>query len=128
LAYDEAVRYHRDSVNIDGVSELYQSTVPPAYMTELSIQQLSEAAMQSHRAGDAAKAEALCNQALSRQPECGDALHLLGLISSERGQQENARDLLERAIEPISASSSKPSAVPTKLPGLIDWRWKSDPI
>jgi protein O-GlcNAc transferase len=68
-------------------------------MTELSIQQLSEAAMQSHRAGDAAKAEALCNQALSRQPECGDALHLLGLISSERGQQENARDLLERAIE-----------------------------
>jgi protein O-GlcNAc transferase len=74
-------------------------------MTEPSVQQLTDAAIQSHRAGDAARAETLCNQALSRQPEYADALHLLGLISSERGEQENARELLERAIEanPLSA-------------------------
>ena len=68
-------------------------------MTELPIQQLLETAARCHQSGDVGRASALCNQALTHDPENGPALHLLALIASQCGQQENARDLIERAIE-----------------------------
>ena len=68
-------------------------------MTDQSVQQAVESAMNCHRAGAPAAAEAFCNQALAQEPENPQAMHLMGLICSERGQQEKALNWIERAIE-----------------------------
>ncbi|MGD0138256.1 MAG: tetratricopeptide repeat protein [Tepidisphaeraceae bacterium] len=74
-------------------------------MTQLSVQQAIEAAMNCHRAQDPAGAEAFCRQVLANQPENAQALHLLGLICSDRGEHEKALNWMERAVEadPLAA-------------------------
>lgn len=74
-------------------------------MTELSPQQLLETAAECRRNGDLARAESLCAQVLSIHPENPQALHLLGLISSQKGEPIKAREYLERAVlaDPVAA-------------------------
>ena len=74
-------------------------------MTDLPVQQAIEAAINCHRAQDHTGAEAFCRQALALQPENAQALHLLGLICSGRGEQEMALNWIERAVEadPLAA-------------------------
>ena len=48
-------------------------------------------------AGRPDKAEALAQKALRRDPDDGDALHLLGLIAQDRGRLPRAVQLLEKA-------------------------------
>ena len=43
-------------------------------------------------------AEAIYKKILEEDPECVDAIHLLGLVFSERDQHEEAVDLIEKAI------------------------------
>jgi len=56
-------------------------------------------AMRCYKNGDIAGAEALCRLELQQRPASGAALHLLGLISSDRGENEAALNHLQRAIE-----------------------------
>jgi tetratricopeptide (TPR) repeat protein len=56
-------------------------------------------ALQHHRAGRLAEAEALYRQILEKQPGHADALHLSGLVAHQRGQNESAARLIGKAIE-----------------------------
>jgi predicted O-linked N-acetylglucosamine transferase (SPINDLY family) len=67
-------------------------------MTELSVPQLLETAQRCRVAGDLGRASALCYQALTHQPECAPALHMLALISAQASEPEKARAFIERAI------------------------------
>jgi protein O-GlcNAc transferase len=56
------------------------------------------AAIDHHRAGRLAEAEALYRRVLAQEPRHADALHLLGVLAYQRGQPESAADLIGRAI------------------------------
>jgi tetratricopeptide (TPR) repeat protein len=55
-------------------------------------------AVECHQAGDLAEAEAGYRAILKRDPLCSDALHLLGVIANQRGDDATAVDLIQRAI------------------------------
>ena len=61
--------------------------------------ELVQQALTHHRAGDLAQAEALYKQALAIDPNFPDALHFLGTLSHQCGQDDLAIDLLKRAIQ-----------------------------
>jgi Tfp pilus assembly protein PilF len=67
-------------------------------MTEAQATSTLTAAIEHHRAGRHAQAEALYRQVLDQLPNHRDALHLLGVLTGERGQHEAALDLIGRAI------------------------------
>src|SRR5437016_2826676 len=67
-------------------------------MTQLSLQQLLDAAKQHHRASRLREAEQCYRQVLSIDPRCADALHLLGMIAYQVGEHPTAADLIARAI------------------------------
>jgi tetratricopeptide (TPR) repeat protein len=56
------------------------------------------AAAEHYRAGRLDKAEALCRKALQKTPDDINALHLLGVVSLERGHPERAIQLIGRAL------------------------------
>jgi predicted O-linked N-acetylglucosamine transferase (SPINDLY family) len=62
-------------------------------------QQLFEQAMQQHRAGRMAEAEALYRNILSRQPNHADACQMLGILANQTGRSDEAGQLLRQAIE-----------------------------
>jgi len=106
-------------------------------MTQLSVQQAIEAAMNCHRAQDPAGAEAFCRQVLANQPENAQALHLLGLICSDRGEHEKALNWMERAVEadPLAAEYRTNQGVVLERLGRTEeavaayrLAWKSVPI
>jgi predicted O-linked N-acetylglucosamine transferase (SPINDLY family) len=55
-------------------------------------------AFEFHQRGDLANAESLYREILRKQPAHADALHFLGVLALQRGQQEAAADLIGRAI------------------------------
>lgn len=55
-------------------------------------------AVEHHRAGRLGEAEKLYEQVLERDPRHAEALHLLGLLHSERGSHERALELGRRSI------------------------------
>ena len=55
-------------------------------------------AAEHHRAGHLDMAETLYRRVLEQFPEQVNALHLLGLIAHQKGQNENARELIGSAI------------------------------
>jgi tetratricopeptide (TPR) repeat protein/2-polyprenyl-3-methyl-5-hydroxy-6-metoxy-1,4-benzoquinol methylase len=59
---------------------------------------LFEAAVQRHRVGQFAEAEALYRQVLANNPDHGDSLHLLGVLAHQVGRSDAAIDLIGRAI------------------------------
>jgi len=69
------------------------------------IHQTMQMATRHHQAGRLDEAEALYRRVLLEQPDQPDALHLLGIILSQRGQHEAALELLRKAvmIQPRSA-------------------------
>jgi len=62
------------------------------------LQHLLDSAIEHHRAGRLAEAEAIYRQILSAQPNDPNALHLLGLVSHQIGRGDQAVDLIRRAI------------------------------
>ncbi len=57
-----------------------------------------QTAIEHHKAGRLAQAEALYREALRRAPNHSDALHLLGLLAAQTGRYEVAVDLINQAI------------------------------
>jgi len=62
-------------------------------------------AVQHHQAGDLQAAEQIYRQILADNPNHADALHLLGVIAYQMGQNEVAIDRIRRAIE-LNATES----------------------
>ncbi|HDZ22498.1 hypothetical protein LCGC14_0467740 [marine sediment metagenome] len=61
--------------------------------------ELFQQALKSHRNGNHARAEALCQRILKRQPNHADSLHLLGIIAGLNGRDEEAAALIAQAVE-----------------------------
>jgi protein O-GlcNAc transferase len=64
----------------------------------VTIPQAFDLAVQHHRAGRLAEADALYRQILAVQPNHADALHLLGAIAHQVGRDEFAVECIRRAI------------------------------
>ena len=55
-------------------------------------------ALQHHQAGNLAQAEQIYRQVLQADPNNADALHLLGLLAHQHGQQQTALGYLRQAV------------------------------
>lgn len=64
----------------------------------MTLQQAMELAVQHHRAGRLADAEAIYRQVLAISPNQPDVLHLLGIVAIQAGKLPIALDLVDRAI------------------------------
>ena len=69
------------------------------------IPQALQAALQHHQAGRLREAEAIYRQILQSEPDHPDALHLLGVIAHQVGQDKVAVDLIGKAIEANPAAA-----------------------
>jgi protein O-GlcNAc transferase len=67
-------------------------------MQQVTPQQIMQAAIRHHQAGNLAEAEKACRQVLSQQPKNADALHMLGVIALQVGKPDLAVELLRQAI------------------------------
>ena len=67
-------------------------------MSQLSIDQAMQLALQHHQARQVDQAEAIYRRVLQIQPDQADALHYLGVLLHQRGQSAEGWKLLERAI------------------------------
>ncbi len=56
-------------------------------------------ALQCHKTGNLEQAEKLYRQVLSQSPDHPDALHLMGFLAIQKGKNEEAVILIEKAIE-----------------------------
>jgi Flp pilus assembly protein TadD len=74
-------------------------------MTQLTIQQAFELALQNHQAGRLSEAEQIYRAILARQPENPGALQYLGVISHQKGEMDEAIELISRSIA-IAPSAS----------------------
>lgn len=74
-------------------------------MADSTPQDLLATALARHQAGDLDTAEGLYKQVLQQAPNQADALHLLGLISLQRGQAAAAVELIGRALSANPGSS-----------------------
>jgi len=63
-----------------------------------TIDGLLQSALQHHQAGRLAEAQQIYQQILALQPDHADALHLLGVLASQRGEPAAALDLIRRAL------------------------------
>ena len=64
----------------------------------MTLAEALQLALQHHKAGRLAEAEALYRQILAAQPNHFDALHFLGLIAHQIGRHDIAVDLIRRSI------------------------------
>ncbi len=64
----------------------------------VNMQQTFAMALQHHRSGRLAEAEAIYRQILAVEPRHANALHFLGVIAHQTGQNESAVDLIRQAI------------------------------
>src|SRR5829696_6050549 len=69
------------------------STAPPT-----TADQKINTALEHHRRGELAQAEAIYRAVLAADPDNADALHLLGLVAHQVGQHQHAEPLIARAI------------------------------
>jgi Flp pilus assembly protein TadD len=65
----------------------------------MTINQSMQLAVQHHRSGRFAEAEAICRQVLAQVPDQVDALHLLGVLAGQSGHPDQAIQLIGRAIQ-----------------------------
>ncbi|MGA3065222.1 MAG: tetratricopeptide repeat protein [Tepidisphaeraceae bacterium] len=73
-----------------------QTSLP--VMTQPTIQQTFDRAVQHHRAGQLPEAEQLYREILATRPEHSQALHFLGMVLHQSGQRDIAVDLIRRAV------------------------------
>jgi len=66
--------------------------------TEQQLDELLAAAVGHHCAGHLDQAEQLYRQVVTEHPRHASALHLLGVIAHQRGQQKDAFDMISQAI------------------------------
>lgn len=70
----------------------------PFPMSQSPLDQMIEAAVAHHRAGNLHLAEPIYRQVLAADPNHPDALNLLGVLARQTGHAEASRDLIQRAI------------------------------
>ena len=64
----------------------------------LTLQQALDLAVEQQTSGDLPRAESIYNQILKADPNQPQALHLLGVIAHQGGDNEKAIELIERAL------------------------------
>ena len=74
----------------------------------MTVQQAIDLAVQHHNSGDLSKAESIYRQILEAHPDQPQALHLLGVIAHQRGDHEQAVELIEQALSCILYTSPRP--------------------
>ncbi|MBZ0104338.1 MAG: tetratricopeptide repeat protein, partial [Sulfuricella denitrificans] len=80
-------------------SEQKKWAATPVRKTQsLSVEQMFQHAAQEFSSGRLAAAEALCRQALQRQPRNAALLNLLGMVEYQNGRHDKAILLMEQAI------------------------------
>jgi tetratricopeptide (TPR) repeat protein len=91
-------------------------------MPPLNIEQMMQMAVEHHRSGRLAEAEAGYRQILSVNPSHAGALHLLGVLASQTGHGEEAIELIGRAIamEPEWAEALNNLGSAQKGGGLVE--------
>jgi protein O-GlcNAc transferase len=91
-------------------------------MTQGSIDQAMQLAIQHHQAGRLPQAEQIYRDVLIRQPNHDMALHLLSVITAQAGQLDTAIELIRRAIaaKPASAMYHNNLAYMLRNRGLFD--------
>ncbi len=62
-----------------------QTTDPPSTQQTLTLQEAVDLALQNHTAGELSKAEEIYKQILKADPDQPQVLHLLGMITHQRG-------------------------------------------
>jgi protein O-GlcNAc transferase len=62
------------------------------------VAQMLQAALAHHRAGRLIEAEDICRQILQSEPDHPDALHLLGVVAYQKGQNEAAAELIGKSV------------------------------
>ena len=67
-------------------------------MTGLDIRSLLTEAVRLHSSGQLERAATLYRKALTADPNCADALHLLGMIALQQGRAQTAAELTAKAI------------------------------
>ena len=70
----------------------------PEQQQTLTIQQAIDLALQHHTAGRLSDAESIYNQILQSDPDQPVALHLLGVIAHQVGNNDIAVDLITKAL------------------------------
>ena len=68
-------------------------------METLTIQQALDLALEHHKAGRLPDAGNIYQQILQQEPNQPTALHMLGVLSYQDGKNEQAVELISRAIE-----------------------------
>ncbi len=64
----------------------------------MTLEQQILSGLSHHQAGRLSEAEKIYRQALEREPNHAEALHLLGMVAAQSGQLEAAAELIQRAI------------------------------
>ena len=72
---------------------------PSSEQQALTLQQALDLGLQHHTAGRLSEAENIYQQILETDPNYPDALHLLGVIFQQKGENDRAVDLITKAIE-----------------------------
>ncbi|MGD0770562.1 MAG: tetratricopeptide repeat protein [Tepidisphaeraceae bacterium] len=67
-------------------------------MPSVPLEQALNMAMQRQQAGKLVEAERLYRQILAQQPDCADALHLLGVVCAQAGRHQEGVELIRGAI------------------------------
>jgi predicted O-linked N-acetylglucosamine transferase (SPINDLY family) len=67
-------------------------------MTTMTLQQAFELALRHHQAGQLAQAESIYRQVLAQQPDHGEAMHFLGVLTFEAGRRDAGIELLQQSI------------------------------
>jgi predicted O-linked N-acetylglucosamine transferase (SPINDLY family) len=85
------------------------------------VQEQIALALRNHQAGRLNEAEQLYRQILQAHPDNADALHLLGVLAHQRGQNEAAVDLIGRAIAQSSGVPAFHNNLGNALKALGRW-------
>jgi tetratricopeptide (TPR) repeat protein len=90
-------------------------------MTQVTFEQAIEIALKQFNAGQLQEAESICRQILARDPNRGDALHLLGLIA-HKARHPDAVALIRRsiALQPQNAVAYTNLALVLQAEGRVD--------
>ena len=70
---------------------------PPTSQQTLTLQEAIDVAVQHHTAGELTQAESVYHQILEAHPDQPEALHLLGVIAHQKGENERSVDLIKKA-------------------------------
>jgi len=94
-------------------------------MPKVKLKQTLNRAFKYHKAEQWRKAKVLYQRILNAYPDQPEALHLLGLLTFEIGEQEKAAELLYKAVDKIPGNAQAQFHLGV---ALADWKTPSLPI